>query len=72
MWTVLVIVLVVGAAVVLAVRAALVGRRPVHEPQPEVMEPGDSRDFPAPGEPTPRRSDGMPPPGSRDAQWPQR
>lgn len=67
MWTVLAIVLVVGVVTVLVVRAALAGRSPRREPQPEVLEPRDAAAFPAPGEPTRPRPDGSPPPGSRDA-----
>lgn len=66
MWTAIVIIAVVAVVVIVAVRLALVGRRPVHEPQPEVADPSDADEFPAPGEPSPHRPDGSPVPGSRD------
>lgn len=56
---------IVAVVVVIAIRVALVGRRRRPADQPEVMDPEHS-DFPRPGEPSPRRPDGSPVPGSRE------
>lgn len=65
MWIAWMIVGIVAVVVIIAVRAALVGRRSEHGRQPEVLDP-ERADFPAPGEPSPHRPDGRPVPGSRD------
>lgn len=67
MWFAIVVIAVVCVVIIIAVRAALAGQRSRHEPQPEAVDPTvAAEEFPAPGEPTPRRADGSPPPGSRD------
>jgi hypothetical protein len=66
MWIAVTVIAIVCVALIIVVRLALVGRRPVHEPQPEVVDPADAADeFPQPGEPSPRRTDGSAVPGSR-------
>lgn len=67
MWFAIVIVAIICVVIIVAVRAALAGQRARHEPQPEAVDPAAAADeFPEPGEPSPRRADGSPPPGSRD------
>jgi hypothetical protein len=65
-WTAIVIIAIISVILILAVRAALIGRRQVHEPEPVAVDPAEADRFPAPGEPAPRRADGSPVPGSRD------
>lgn len=66
MWITLIAIAAVCVVALVVVRVALVGQRPRHEAQPVVVDPADADEFPAPGEPTPRRADGSVPPGSRD------
>lgn len=67
MWTMLIVVAVLAAGGLLVARMVLAGRRPAHDAQAEPVDAESaSDDFPAPGEPSPHRSDGRPIPGSRD------
>jgi hypothetical protein len=69
MWTFVAIVAAVATVVALGVLMLPRSKRTENEPGGEVRwgeEGGDADDFPAPGEPAPRRADGSPMPGSRD------
>lgn len=67
MFTLMLVLAVIGVAVVVAMYAfAQPRRRPKADTQPTVSGGTRADEFPDPGAPSPRRADGTPVPGSRE------
>jgi hypothetical protein len=64
MWTLITILSLLAAAVMIT--ALVMGGRRTPRGDVDVVDPADAGDFPDLGEPSPRRSDGRPVPGSRE------